>query len=172
MQPFFDRIQQISLVVKNSRATAQRFWDELGIGPWMFYRLDPANTPEMMLRGTPVEHSFLAAVASVGGVELELIEPLDGESIYAEHLRERGEGLHHIAIHSGDAGRAIRHLANLGYGELQSGKTLGVGRYSYFDTEKRLGCILELGEISKGTTLPAPEFTLPADISRDEGAND
>ena len=49
-----------------------------------------------MLRGKLVEHSFIAAIASVGDVELELIQPLCGESLYAEHLAQHGEGLHHV----------------------------------------------------------------------------
>jgi 4-hydroxyphenylpyruvate dioxygenase-like putative hemolysin len=36
----------------------------------------------------------------IGQVQLELLEPLDDESIYARFLAERGEGVHHIAVAS------------------------------------------------------------------------
>jgi hypothetical protein len=39
----------------------------------------------------PVERSWRLAVATVGQVQWELIEPLDEESVYARFLAERGE---------------------------------------------------------------------------------
>lgn len=45
-----------------------------------------------------------------GGIEFELIEPLDGESFVAKFLRDRGPGLHHITLEVADAGAAAEDM--------------------------------------------------------------
>jgi methylmalonyl-CoA/ethylmalonyl-CoA epimerase len=52
--------------------------------------------------GQPVERSWRLAVATVGQVQWELIEPLDEESVYARFLAEKGEGVHHVAVATPD----------------------------------------------------------------------
>jgi|HubBroStandDraft_1064217.scaffolds.fasta_scaffold188335_2 methylmalonyl-CoA/ethylmalonyl-CoA epimerase len=143
-KPLFRKVLQVGLVVRDSEATARRYWEDFGIGPWRFYTLDPANTPNMRFRGRPVKHSFRAALASIGGLTLELIEPLDGASVYSEHLQAHGEGLHHLALAVDDYESARSRLKESGFGELQGGRPYGVNDYSYFDTARALGFITEL----------------------------
>jgi len=160
--PIFKQITQVAMVVKSVEVTAKRYWDDLGIGPWDFYTLDPSNTGEMRLRGEPVEHAFRAALTKVGDVSMELIEPLDDRSIYAEHLAEHGEGLHHVAFKVEDFEKTRQHMKEKGYDELQSGRTFNIGHYTYFDLDKGLGCIAEVGAgIGKGKTFPPAEKTYP-----------
>jgi len=101
-------------------------------------------------------------LAQVGDVELELIEPLEGESLYAEHLATHGEGLHHVAFEVGDFGSVRTHLKEKGYRELQGGRPFDVTDYAYFDTDSTLACIAELGsDVEEGKSFPKPEFTYP-----------
>jgi glyoxalase/bleomycin resistance protein/dioxygenase superfamily protein len=161
-QPLFRKVLQVGLVVRDSEATARRYWEEFGIGPWRFYTLDPANTPNMRFRGRPVKHSFRAALARIGDLTLELIEPLDGSSVYSEHLQLRGEGLHHLALAVDDYESARERLKNDGFAELQAGRPYDVNDYSYFDTAGVLGFITELySEDARGKSFPPPERTLP-----------
>jgi 4-hydroxyphenylpyruvate dioxygenase-like putative hemolysin len=160
--PILKRITQVAMVVKDCHATARRYWEDLGIGPWQFYTLDPSNTPNMTLRGKPVAHAFRAALATIGDVALELIEPLQGDSLYAEHLAAHGEGLHHVAFSVDDFERTKAHLKERGYREIQGGRPFDVITYAYFDTDKGLSCLTELGsELEEGRFFPAPEFTYP-----------
>lgn len=159
-KPTFRKILQVGLVVKDSEATARRYWEELGIGPWRFYTLDPTNTPGMTFRGEPVKHAFRAALASIGDVALELIEPLSGSSVYAEHLATHGEGLHHLAFAVEDYGRACEYLTSRGYGELQHGRPFDINDYSYFDTSGTLKVITELSS-EEDKPFPPPEWTVP-----------
>lgn len=48
---------------------------------------------------------------AVGGSYIELIQPVAVDSPFAAHLRERGDGLHHIALWSGDVELEVRRLA-------------------------------------------------------------
>ena len=151
-------------MVKDSEATARRYWEEFGIGPWRFYTIDPTNTPGMTFRGKPVEHAFRTALANIGDVTLELIEPIAGSSVYTEHRATHGEGLHHLAFAVDDYDYARGDLARRGYEELQHGRPYDVNDYSYFDTSRALGFITELSsEEAAEKPFPPPERTLPPD---------
>jgi methylmalonyl-CoA/ethylmalonyl-CoA epimerase len=82
--------------------------------------------------------------------ELELIQPLDGQSLYSEWLSERGEGLHHLAVVVGSLDETIAALEKAGCANIQSGHGFapdGKGGYAYFDTTDVLGFILEAVEM-------------------------
>jgi methylmalonyl-CoA/ethylmalonyl-CoA epimerase len=163
-KPTFRKILQVGLVVKDSEATARRYWEEFGIGPWRFYTIDPSNTSGMTFRGKPVKHSFRAALARIGEVTLELIEPLAGSSVYAEHLATHGEGLHHLALAVEDYDQAREYLRGRGYAELQHGRPFDVNEYSYLDTNPALKFITELSsDEAADKPFPPPERTLPPD---------
>jgi hypothetical protein len=53
---------------------------------------EPRNVQDLRAYSQPVERSWRLAVAMVGQVQWELIEPLDDESVYARFLAEKGEG--------------------------------------------------------------------------------
>jgi methylmalonyl-CoA/ethylmalonyl-CoA epimerase len=161
-KPLFQKVLQVGLVVRDSRATAQRYWEEFGIGPWRFYTIDPTNTPGMRFRGRQVKHAFRAGLAKVGDLTLELIEPISGESVYSEHLEQRGEGLHHLAMAVDDYEDARNRLANSGFTELQAGRPYDVNDYCYLDTAEALGFITELSsEEAPDKPFPPPEETWP-----------
>lgn len=160
-QPLLKRIAQVALVVHSAERTAERYWSEFGIGPWRFKTLDPSNVVDMKVRGLRVDHAMRIAIASIGDIEWEIIEPLDDKSIYAEHLRAHGEGLHHILFDVGDYEQTAAHLLRTGSPEIASGKWHGY-RYAYFDTRGSLGCLTEIyAPPPEGTELPPPEHTYP-----------
>jgi methylmalonyl-CoA/ethylmalonyl-CoA epimerase len=79
-----------------------RYVDDYGIGPWEVYELDAGKAEEFREYGQPVERSWRLAVAMVGHVQWELIEPLDDESVYARFLAEKGESVHYVAVATPD----------------------------------------------------------------------
>ena len=161
-KPIFQQITQVAMVVKSVEVSAKRYWDDLGIGPWQFYTLNPTNTGDMRLRGEPVKHAFRAALTRIGDVSMELIEPLDSGSIYAKHLAEHGEGLHHVAFKVEDFKKTKEHLKKKNYSEIQSGRPFNIAQYTYFDLDKGLACIAEVGStIDEGRAFPDPDFTYP-----------
>ena len=161
-KPMFTGITQVAMVVHSVEATAKKYYDDLGIGPWRFYTIEPETTGEMTLRGRPVKHAFRAALTKVGDVSMELIEPLEGESLYAEHLAQHGEGLHHVAFAVDNYEDTKRQLKDKGYQEVQSGRTFNCCSYSYFNTDQALGCLAEFGSgIEEGKAFPEPEKTYP-----------
>jgi len=99
------------------------------------------------------------ALAPVGSMKLELIQPLEGESIYKEFLEEKGEGVHHIASYEvDDLDRALAGFKELGIKVLQSGTWSGAS-FAYLDTEELLGTIVEL--VKRVGEYPEPDYTYP-----------
>jgi methylmalonyl-CoA/ethylmalonyl-CoA epimerase len=49
------------------------------------------------VHGKPTPFSLRIAFGALGGVLLELLEPLDDKSPHAEFLASHGEGMHHMA---------------------------------------------------------------------------
>jgi 4-hydroxyphenylpyruvate dioxygenase-like putative hemolysin len=97
------------------------------------------------------------AIAQVGSLQLELIEPLEGPSVYKEFLAEKGEGLHHIQSRIENVDETLAAFKEMGINILMSGK-FGEGEFYYMDTEPVLGTVYEL---VKRRTRPPPEATYP-----------
>ena len=164
----FTKIKQVAMVVRDCEETAKRYYDDLGIGPWAFYTLDSRdNARDPHLRGEVVDHDFRVAKAMVGDVQMELIQPLRGASIYVEHLAKHGEGLHHIAFDmQGRFANARARLIEKGYREVQGGRVFDIATYAYFDTDKALASIMEIAVLDKNERLPEPEMTYPLITAR------
>jgi 4-hydroxyphenylpyruvate dioxygenase-like putative hemolysin len=157
----FKRITQVALVVKSVEATAKRCWENFGMGPWTFYTFDPSKVEGMTVHGRRVDHAMRTGHATIGDIDWEIIEPLDDRSIYAEHLRKHGEGLHHVLFDVEDYVQAQAQIIRTGGAEITSGNWFG-HPYSYFDTQNSLGCIAEIwSPPAAATELPPVEGTYP-----------
>ena len=156
-------VDQVAVVVRNLDEAMRRYSEELGIGPWNVYTFTPEWIREMTFRGREQPYSMKLALAQVGGMMYELIEPLDGPNSYQEFLDARGEGLHHIGFFVEDLDAAIREMQGKGFALLQSGRGFGVdgdGGYAYFETDGALGCIVEAIQMPRA--MPDPERIYPA----------
>ena len=148
---------QVGLVVKDLRESMERYWKLLGIGPWNIYTYAPPMLREATVRGKRVDYSMRLAHAMAGSVQIELIQPLEGPSIYAEHLAQKGEGLHHIQSRIENIEEVLAAFEKLTIGVLMSGK-FGEGEFYYLDTEPVIGVIYE---IFRRKSRPAPEAVYP-----------
>lgn len=145
-----------SFVVHDVDKAAQQMADTLGIKPWAVFTIAP---PECFVRGKKTEFTFRVALAEVGNASFELLQPLSGDSVYVEHMKQHGEGFHHTCIVYGsheDMQAAKAELLDQGREMLQSGGAPGAFEFCYFDMAET-GSVLEvlwLGE------LPPPEKTI------------
>ena len=127
-------IHQIGIVVRDLQKTVDNYWATLGIGPWQIVKMEPPILTDVTLREKPVEASMLAAIAQSDSIQLELIQPLEGPSIWKEFLEERGEGLHHVQPVAQDPKVALDALKAMGVDVLMSGR-IGGNIFYYMDTE-------------------------------------
>ncbi len=135
-------ICQIGIVVRDLQKAVDNYWEKLGIGPWITVRIEPPLLRDLTLRGKPVEASMMAAIAQSGNIQLELIQPLEGPSIWKEFLETRGGGLHHVQSLDQDPKAALAAFREMGVDVLMSGR-IGDNIFYYMDTEPLLGTIYE-----------------------------
>ena len=95
------------------------------------------------------------------GLNVELIEPLEGQSTYTEHLDAGGTGIHHIGCFAYDDPRAVvRSYENAGVPVVQSGRFEGL-EFWYLDMSEVLnGVILEVA--ADLWAVPEPDEIFPA----------
>jgi hypothetical protein len=153
-------VLQTGLVVRDLQKTMESYWKLLGIGPWRIYTYAPPTLRESVVRGRRVDYSMRIACAQAGPTQLELIEPLEGPSIYKEHLALKGEGLHHIQSRvEEDIGVVLAAFAARGIDVIMSGK-FGEGEFYYLDTEATLGLIYE---VFQRRSRPDPQAVYPSE---------
>lgn len=97
-----------------------------------------------------------------GGLQLEVIESLEGPNLYEEFLASHGEGIHHVGVWVPDLRAGIGELEARGYVLIQAGfgtATRGDGGFAYFETDGPLKTTLELIEVPK--ERPAADAVYP-----------
>jgi methylmalonyl-CoA/ethylmalonyl-CoA epimerase len=67
------------------------------------------------------------AFTDLGSVELELIQPLTGRSIWADFLAEHRQGIHHFRLNVAELDPVLSYLAGPGIGVAQVGSGLRPG---------------------------------------------
>jgi hypothetical protein len=149
-EPVFTETLQIAIVVRDLAAAMQTYVEDYGIGPWEIYEFNPDTVDQMVKDDRPAEYAMRIAVTMVGNVQWELIQPLDDDSIYAEFLATKGEGLHHVGV-GGPRGYddALGTLREKGNTVLQGGVYNGV-TFAYLSTDRDLGVITEIFDFPAG----------------------
>lgn len=133
---------QIGFVVRDCEAYAQRWTTLFDFPPARIVEWPPREGMTAELRGAPIDLRMKIAFVETPSVQLEFIQPLEPNNIYAEFLEQHGEGLHHIMF---DTPNPETIAKQLGVGVLQSGDTVkSGGRWYYLDTLAMLGFPLEL----------------------------
>jgi hypothetical protein len=145
-------INQIAIVVKDLELVAENYWKILGIGPWAIFKWEAPLVYDRKYHGQAVWAREKIALTQVGNMQLELVQPVEGPSIYRDWLEEHGEGLHHMNFLVDDVDEAAEVLAIEGFTSIQSGRfepREQKGAYNYIDI-KPLRAIWEpvhIGEI-------------------------
>ena len=153
-------IRQCALVVVDLDEAVRRWSRQLGIGPWNGYRLEPPRLRET-ITAVRVEFSLRHALAWQGELQFELVQPLTGPSIFADHLAQYGEGLHHLGKYVGDHAAAVAEALAAGFHPLQSARGFGAegdGAFAYFQCPG-VAAVLELIEAPR--VRIEPEFVYP-----------
>lgn len=141
-------ISQVAVVVEDLQKTMEQYTELLGWGPWNVYRHEPPRLHGTTLRGEEVEYSMLGAETRVGEIGFELLQPLEGPSIYREWLERHGAGLHHVAVmlHGFDESAELKkRFDQAGAPVLMGGRIGETIEFYYLDTEPSLKIILESG---------------------------
>lgn len=140
-------VDQIGIVVHNCDEAVEMLSSVFGIGPW---DVKDVEFTGVEVRGEPTSLKARIGFAQAGAVQIEVIQPLEGRSIYDEHLETKGDGLHHLGFLVPDMDERVAEMARRGVGVLQAGHTGRKSGFAYLDTAKSAGVILEFISASSG----------------------
>ncbi|MBI4772536.1 MAG: VOC family protein [Chloroflexi bacterium] len=155
-------VNQIGIVVRDVNRAVERYWKDFGIGPWLIFTFGP-GVKEMTYYGQPCSFAFTIAMAQVGPLFIELLQPLSGPTPHQDFLDKHGEGLQHLGVFVEKLAPAAAEMERLGYKAIASAIGIGPagdGGAAYFDTLGSLGTLLELIEMPRN--MPPPERIYPA----------
>ena len=133
-------ISQIGIVVKDMDRAIEYYEKVLGLGPLVRPEI---KYDEKFYYGKPVDSIWIMGFCSLGPVELELIQPITGPTIYHDFLKEKGEGMHHLGFDVRDIDEKIALCKKMGIRIIQSGQG-STSRFVYLDTAAVGGVIFEL----------------------------
>jgi catechol 2,3-dioxygenase-like lactoylglutathione lyase family enzyme len=141
-----DRLQ-VCIVVKDLDEAMKRYTDLLGVGPFLVYTVDTDEVPGVTRDGKPTSYAVRVGITKLGSGVLELFQSLRGETIWKEFFDRHGEGLHHLGFYVKDFDAALATFTGQGFKITVDGPIVGkerTGRFTYFDTQDRMGTTLEL----------------------------
>lgn len=134
---------QVGIVVKDLDAAMDQF--KLLLGVENFDVVDwpkPGTDPESTYYGKPAQFKLRIGFAQLGNLQLELIQPVKGKSIFTDFLETHGPGLHHIRFSEKDFNQKVEQLQKAGVQMISSGRGVrSASIWAYFDTTQLLGGI-------------------------------
>jgi hypothetical protein len=163
--PIFEAtaFEQVGIVVADIDKSVETYWKTFGIGPWSNKTVTADMFTKAFYHGKPGKLNFkIARARKAGGLEIELLQPVKGENIYRDFLKEHGEGVHHWGWHKVYSKEAFdkdtKTLEAVGFPCLQSGLFKNTA-FAYFDTTKAINTMLEMIWID-----PAASPSTPPDL--------
>jgi catechol 2,3-dioxygenase-like lactoylglutathione lyase family enzyme len=145
LEEFSEGIWHLGFVVRDVEKTAKRLEGILGISSWTIRVIEPESAT---FHGKEVSNTFKIAMGDFGNQRIELLQPVKGKSVYAEHLKKSREGFHHIAIRipQDRLNEVIEKLEGQGGEVVQTGR-VGAGPGYYYIDMKEMGLVIELNPI-------------------------
>jgi methylmalonyl-CoA/ethylmalonyl-CoA epimerase len=108
----------------------------------------PFTTMDVTLEGTiyrgrTADCSLRIAYGHAGSIEIELIQPAEGESPHADFLAAGREGLHHVRFRIDDFHAHLAAASRLGYRAIWQ-HSMDVADFAYLEHERQKGMLIEL----------------------------
>jgi methylmalonyl-CoA epimerase len=110
------KIDHLGIAVRSLDRALEFYRDQLGL--------------EVSLRETVAHEKVNVAMLPLGDPRIELLEPVEADSVIGRFLDKRGEGLHHIAIRVPDLNASVERLRASGAKLLNQPRT-GAGGHLY-----------------------------------------
>jgi methylmalonyl-CoA epimerase len=110
----------------------------------IYQKLGMTVSPEEVVEAEQVR----VVMVPVGEARLELLEPTSENSVIANFIAKRGEGLHHVSLRVPDLSAAVARLKKDGVRLISEDIKIGAGghRYVFVHPSSTGGVLLELVE--------------------------
>ncbi len=133
------KIAHIGIVVRNMEKVMKNYTDIFGVGPW---RTGEAHGKDGVKNGKPMApYTFKVASAMMGQVAIELLEPVEGDTVWQEYLDTHGEGVHHFCFAVENHAKEVKNWKEHGMSVTQYDKKI---KYVYMNAMDLVGMHFEL----------------------------
>jgi len=139
----FNTLHHLCIVVPDLDA-AVAYYQSIGVGPWTdFPSLEPYRY-ELTVSNAGDFMRLKYRFANMGGIQLQLCEPHEGDTEQRRFLEKHGGGVFHLGftVDGLDAAEAAGNA--LGMPTLMRGRLPDRSGFTYFDTRAEAGVVLEL----------------------------
>lgn len=148
VKQYFRNPIQIGLLVDDLEGTMDKLEKIFGIGPFRIVDFPPEGEKNVKMQYRGKDSKFRAKFCffDLGNIELEIIQPLEGESIWRDFIDKRGPGLHHIKFSVPTHQGVVEYLLGQGIEISQIGSAVGKNagkEWMYFDTHDLIGFDIE-----------------------------
>ncbi len=143
----FNKPHHICIVVKDIEKT-KSYYESIGIGPWVDY----PPLVEYTRLNVMDEPGFFATrfvYTKIGDLQLQLVQPSQGKTIYKDFLEKNGEGVFHIGFEVANIDAMDEQLASAGLKILASGRRDDGSGFSYYETRQNAGVTLLIRQTKK-----------------------
>ncbi len=157
----FSNFVQIGVVVADLDLVIHNLTETFGFGPFRVIDWPPAGRTDIQkfYYGEPADFTARMAFTEMGPVELELIQPVAGKSIWADFLRDHGGGIHHIRFNVDELDPVRRYLAEKDIVSAQHGSGIQPGTtWMNFASEDKVGFVIEVMKVLPGTDGRTPKI--------------
>lgn len=152
---------QIGIIVRDLEQALENFRNILGMDQWRIADFPPEGGEKVMREHHGEEEAFTAKFCFYdwGNIELEIIQPLTGKSVWFDYLEKtpNGIGLHHIKFMVDHHGPVNSYFKEKGIPVVTCGEGVGpnAGRiWTFYDTFEKLGFDVEvINQIKEGQTI-------------------
>lgn len=152
------KVTQISMVVKDAAKVARRFSDIFGAS-WTFYEYRPKL---VVLHGKSASADcFLkTAIGYCGGHSFKLVQPISGQSAYAEFLEAQGEGFYGISVGTvANHDATVEALKVAGASIEMQGDAGGDFKFTILESVQDLGLRVEFSSLGSQVMPPSLKTT-------------
>lgn len=126
-----DQVDHIGFVFKDIGKIMELISSTLDIGPW--HMLDFAQTENELIVGEPFK--LKEAFIKVGGIVIELIQPVEGRSVWSYFVESGREGIHHLAFTVSNWENVVLRMREHGSRIMVGGLCQGK-RWCYMEAER------------------------------------
>jgi Glyoxalase/Bleomycin resistance protein/Dioxygenase superfamily len=136
---------QIGIIVRDIEVKARAWSNILDLPMPEIIITNTLDKTRAEYNGKPTTARAKLAFLHMGGLDVELIEPIGEPSTWMDQLDQHSDSLYHIAFQIKGMQEKVAYLSSQGVPLLQRGEYTG-GRYASLDGVPQLGTSLELLE--------------------------
>ena len=139
-----ETVAQICIIVDDIEKYTAVYAEVFGIEKPSWRLTDAKDVSHIKYKGKDTEARAKLAFVKFANLSLEIIEPVGGPSVWADHLKKHGPSVHHIAFRYKDKTPMVDLLSKT-LQIVQTGDFTG-GKYTYLKGDDKIAMDIEILE--------------------------